>query len=485
MKTVTLAELASDIGATCPDHGEELATSIVTDTRKIKPGSVFIAIKGERVDGARLAHAALEAGAVAVVTNSPDLALASGAAEDRLLCVPDPVRALGEAARASLARLRVENPDLRVIAITGSVGKTTTKDLLARIFLERGTVVAPSGSFNNEVGLPLTVLRADEETATLILEMGADHIGNISYLTSIAPPDLGVVLIVARAHLGEFGGIENVARAKAEIVETVRPGGLVILNADDERVAAMAGQAHAPVRYFSPTGRPVAKAGQLEVWASDVTHKEGHAIFTLHGSGGQSRRVRLALVGEHHVANAVAAACVGLTSGISFSCVVDVLEKATAASPHRMDVYTQGDLTVIDDSYNANPDSMRAGIRGLASLGAGKRKIAVLGSMLELGEESASEHADLLLPLREAGVSLLITVGKEAAALARAARARGEGITHSGQETQEMIIVEALDWEDALSALRAAITPGDVILLKGSHGSHVWRIADALDERGK
>ncbi|MCF2705684.1 UDP-N-acetylmuramoyl-tripeptide--D-alanyl-D-alanine ligase [Arcanobacterium haemolyticum] len=467
MIPVTLAELAGDANAHVAAHGAEIVGGVSTDTRTLRAGDVFVAIQGERVDGASLAGKALDAGACAVLTSNPDVAIASGATEDRLVVVDDVIRALGDIARGNLVRARQANPDLQVVAVTGSVGKTTTKDLLADVLAERGPIIAPPGSFNNELGLPLTVLRADGSTATLVLEMGADHIGNISYLTRIAPPDLGVVLIVARAHLGEFGGIENVAKAKSEMVTGVRDGGSVVLNADDERVVAMAGLASGSVRTFSAAGDSSA-----DVWASDVTiDDDGHASFLLH-SDGTSEPVHLGLIGAHHVGNALAAASVARELGLPLSHIARTLSHASPASPHRMAVSDYAGMRIIDDSYNANPDSMRAGISGLGVLGHGRRRVAVLGTMLELGEASDHEHAALAPLLQEAGVDILLCVGEGTASLSSASR-------ELGIETHD-----ATDWTSALAILDTVSRSGDVILLKGSNGSGVWKIADALHERG-
>ncbi|MCI1963420.1 MAG: UDP-N-acetylmuramoyl-tripeptide--D-alanyl-D-alanine ligase [Ancrocorticia sp.] len=464
MNDITLSQVAEDIRGDFHGDGSVIVRSVSTDTRTLEPGAVYFAFKGARVDGNALAAQALARGGVAVVTDSPSVALASGVPEDRLIVVDDVAGALGDAARAHLARLRSSgNPRLQVVAVTGSVGKTTTKDLLSALLASRGPIIAPPGSFNNELGLPLTVLRADRTTATLVLEMGADHIGNINYLTSIAPPDACAVLIVARAHVGEFGSMDNIAHAKSELVQGTRPGGHVILNKDDPRVAAMAQQAHGPVTFFS-----VAHCAGADVWADDVELDSlGRAHFTL-GTGQGSAPVALQLVGRHHVANALAAASVALAYEIPVQEIARVLGAARAASPHRMDVRDVGGVTIIDDSYNANPDSMRAGIAALRTIGVRRRRIAVLGSMLELGESSEDEHRALAHSLKEAGTGILVTIGHETAPLCSEAVAEGIEV-HSAPNVS-----------DAVARVREILRPGDVVLLKGSNGSGVWRIADEL-----
>ena len=462
MIPVTLAQLARDCDGQVVGTPTTEILDLTTDTRAITPGAIFAAIKGARVDGASLAGEALKKGASAILTSDPVTAVACGAKPEDVVVVDDVQAAIGKLARENLRRVRESgNSDFKVVAVTGSVGKTTTKDLLAAILAKRGPIIAPPGSFNNELGLPLTVLRADDTTATLVLEMGADHIGNIDYLTSIARPDAAAVLIVARAHLGEFGGIDNVALAKSELVTGTAPGGPVILNADDSRVAAMAELARGPVTTFS-------RFAEADVRARDIRVDDtGRASFTLVTPVGDAP-VALQLVGEHHVTNALAAASISLALGIELDHIVHVLSTTGPASPHRMDVRDLRGITMIDDAYNGNPDSMRAGIAALARLGDGRRKIAVLGAMLELGEESANEHAALAPVLKQAGVSLLICVGSGIEALSAAATA------------QDIDVVNTATSDEALALLDTVFATDDVVLLKGSNGSGVWKIADAL-----
>ncbi|PWF25813.1 UDP-N-acetylmuramoyl-tripeptide--D-alanyl-D-alanine ligase [Ancrocorticia populi] len=461
MIAVTLGQLVEDVHGTFAGSGESLVTDLSTDTRTIEPGSVFAAIKGERVDGAALAGDALQAGAVAVLTSDPATAAQSGVQDDQIIVVPDVQRAIGDLARANLERTRATGrPDFKIVAITGSVGKTTTKDLLASILASRGPIIAPVGSFNNELGLPLTALKADESTATLVLEMGADHIGNIEYLTSIAPPDICAVLIVARAHLGEFGGIENVARAKSELVVGTRAGGPVVLNADDPRVFGMRDLAKGPVTTFSPSGNGDVSAQSVRV------DPAGRASFTLVTSVGRES-VNLRLVGAHHVSNALAAATVALVMGIDLHTIARVLSTTGPASPHRMDVRTISGITFIDDSYNGNPDSMRAGFAALGHLGRERRRIAVIGAMLELGDATNDEHAALAKVAKDAGVAIMICVG-DSHTLDVAATAEG------------IDVFSAASPEEAIGVLRHLLQAGDAVLLKGSNGSGLWRVADAM-----
>ncbi|MDP9807011.1 UDP-N-acetylmuramoyl-tripeptide--D-alanyl-D-alanine ligase [Trueperella bonasi] len=460
MIPISLSQAAMDVKGTLDGAGDEMVTGVVSDTRQIRGGELFVAIAGERVDGSSLAGAAFKAGAVGVLTANAKVALDSGAPVDRIISVDDPLLALGSLARESLRRARQANPSLKVVAVTGSVGKTTTKDLLASMLAIRGPIIAPPGSLNNELGLPLTVLRAGADTATLVLEMGADRIGNIEYLTSIAPPDISVVLSVARAHLGEFGGIENIAKAKAELVIGTKQGGVVILNGNDERVRAMANLTEADVYFFGVQGLPGPHAEDVRLDDS------GHPKFTLVTSRGRAE-VTLGLVGEHHVANALAAAAVAASFGIGPEQIAQVLANSGPVSPHRMAVSERNGVLIIDDSYNANPDSMRAGLDALESLGRDRRKIAVIGAMLELGEASDAEHAAIGDYAHKSDVDIVIAVGEHLQALVEAAKSHG-------------IDVHETDADTALAVLSPIFQPGDVVLFKGSNGSGVWRVVEAL-----
>ena len=454
-------------------------TGVFTDSRKVAPGGLFVAIAGEHDDGHQFVPAAARAGAVAALVHDldgvrsalADAGLAPGSLN--LITVSDTVEALGRLARAHLADLRERAAEhgraLTVAAMTGSVGKTTTKDLTRQILAAQAPTIAPAASFNNEIGLPLTVLRADETTRFLILEMGASAPGHIAYLTSIAPPDAAAVLVVGHAHMDGFGSLDGVARAKAEIIEGLLPTGTAVVNLDDERAAAMGELAPGPVLTFSATGD-----ARADLRADLVELDDGaHPVIDLHLPGlSAPARVRLGLPGVHNVTNALGAAGLALAAGVRPEAVAAALGRAVSESPHRMDVFEAGGATVIDDAYNANPDSMRAGLRGLERIGAGRRKLAVLGEMLELGGESEAEHASLGEEVGRAGVSLLACL-PGTRALSQAAADAGVGVH------------DAPDAADALAWLRATLAPGDAVLLKGSHGSGVWRIADALREETK
>ena len=437
--------------------------SVVTDSREAQAGSLYVARRGESADGHAFVAGAVARGAVAVIVeHEVDEAVAQ-------IVVEDSTEALGALARAHVEALRAGGA-LDVIAMTGSVGKTTTKDLLLQIMSADGPTVAPKLSFNNEVGLPLTVLLADENTRHLVLEMGASGPGHITYLTGIVAPDVAIELCVGNAHVGGFGGFEGVAAAKAELIRGMRPGGPVILNTDDPNVEAMAPLASGEVIRFSASGNP-----RAEVRAQDVSvDAADRASFTLVTPAGTAQ-VSLKIVGRHHVANALAAAAGALTLGVDLATVVQLLSSARALSPHRMDVHElviDGcELTLIDDSYNANLDSMRAGIAALSSIGKGGRKIAVLGEMLELGEDSQSLHEQVGAMIEACGVETLIGLGADAHYYLEGA---------SAVPNRQV----ASDPADAARLALEFAGDGAVVLVKGSFGSHSWQVADILREKG-
>lgn len=441
---------------------------VVADSRQVQPGSLFVALPGEHVDGHDFAARAVTDGGAHLVLAARELPGVPA------VIVDDVEVALGELARGVLAALREAAAEpggtpLTVIGITGSVGKTTTKDLLAQICATAGPTIAPEKSFNNEIGLPLTVLRADEGTRFLVLEMGASGIGHLDYLTRIAPPDIAVVLVVGHAHLGGFGGIEAVARAKSEIVSGLLPTGVAVLNADDSRVAAMAAKAPGEVLTFGTTGAADVRALDLRV------DRAGRPEFTLELRDGERAEVHLRLVGEHHAHNALAAAATALTAGLSLTEVVTALNAADALSPHRMHVVDRPDgITVIDDSYNANPDSMRAALKALAVLaGRERRSVAVLGEMMELGPDSRVEHEAIGLQVVRLNIGLTVVVGDGARPIAA-------GAVREGSWGEEVLFVDDVD--QAAELLSAELRPGDVVLVKASNDSGLWRLGDLLTD---
>ena len=455
MIPLSLAAIAEITGASlgAGDDPAAVADSVVIDSRKAGPGSLFAALPGENVDGHDFAAAAIAGGAVAVLASRPVGAPA--------LIVPDVPGAMAALARAVVAAL----PGLTIAGITGSVGKTTTKDLAAQLVERLGPTVAPYESYNNEIGHPLTVLRVTPATRYLVLELSARGPGHIAQLCAIAPPRLGAVLCVGLAHAGEFGGLAEVARAKGELPAALPPDGVALLNADDPRVLAMADQTAARVVTFGL--RPGAA-----VRADGVTlGGDGRAAFTLVTPAGAAP-VRLRLLGAHNVVNALGAAAIAGELGMPVAEVAAGLSAATPRSKWRMEVTERADgVTVINDAYNANPEGMAAALETLATMARGRRAFAVLGPMNELGDESRQRHEEAGGLAARAGVAGLIVVGENAAPMLTGAKAerswRGE-------------LISVPDAGSAVTALGNLLGPGDVVLVKASRTIGLERVALAL-----
>ena len=461
MIALSLAEIAEVVGGTVSDDVPGAADVVVTgaaflDSRDVVPGGLFAAFAGERADGHQFAAGAVEAGAAAVLGSRPVGVPA--------VLVDDPRDALQRLAREVLRRL----PDLSVVALTGSQGKTTTKDILAAVLPAAGSTVATAGSFNNELGLPLTVLRADAGTRFLVLEMGARGIGHIAELCRIARPSVSLVLNVGKAHLGEFGTQQDIAIAKGELVEALPPadeGGVAVLNGDDPLVSAMAARTSARVVTFGSGDSADVRLSEVQV------ERDGCPSFSL-AYDGRSARVHLRLLGAHMADNAAAAAAVALTVGLDLDTIAARLTQVSALSRWRMELHERPDgSAVLNDAYNANPDSMAAALRALVALaeGRGARPVAVLGEMLELGESSAEEHRAVGRLAGELGVARVVGVGPAAAAIVDGAR-----------ETSEEEPVQVPDNTAAVTWLREHSGPGDVVLVKASRGARLDEVADAL-----
>lgn len=434
--------------------------AVVIDSRLVAPGGLFVALPGENVDGHDFVAAATAKGAAASLTSRP-------IEGSPCIVVKDQQNALGELARHVMRQL----PDCLVIGLTGSQGKTSTKDMIAQVLAPYGPTVAPKGSFNNELGHPLTALQADEKTRYLVAEMGAAHIGDIAYLTRITPPRIGLVLNVGVSHLGEFGSRDAIAQAKGELIEAVLPGGIAVLNADDPRVAAMAGRTREKVLTFG-------EATDVDVRATGIVLDDnGRAGFTLHLAGAELP-VRLQLIGEHQVSNALACAAVAHAVGLTPEQIAEGLNSAANVSKWRMEVIERPDgVTVINDAYNANPDSVRAALKALVAIGRtrGARTWAVLGEMRELGTAAAEEHDAIGRLAVRLEVNRLVAVTEPARPIHLGASLEGSW----GNESAYADSIEA-----ALELLRAELRPGDVVLVKASRTVGLERLAAALLEQG-
>jgi UDP-N-acetylmuramoyl-tripeptide--D-alanyl-D-alanine ligase len=474
---LSLAQIAQITGGQL--HGDPQAAvsgEVVIDSRLAGPGGLFAAVAGERADGHDFASAAVAAGAAAVLATRP-------------VPAPSVIVADVPAALAALARFVIDSlPAVRIAGITGSSGKTSTKDLAAQLVERLGPTIAPPGSYNNEFGHPLTVLRADSSTRYLVLELSARGIGHIAHLCRIAPPRYGVVLNVGHAHAGEFGGLDQVAQAKGELVEALpasgaaasgaaasgaaasgaaASGGVAILNADDPRVLAMASRTAARIVTFSCAPDSAAPIRAADVRLDDLG-RPGFTLLTPDGSA----PVTLQLHGAHNVPNALAAAALAGELGLGLDGIADGLCAAVARSRWRMEVRRRADgVTVINDAYNANPESVRAAIDALRHLARDGRGFAVLGQMAELGGSSRASHEDIGERAAQAGLAGLIAVGEEAAPiLAGARRMRSWHGEAAGVP----------DGPAALAMLANRLKPGDVVLVKASRAARLEGVAEVL-----
>jgi len=442
------------------DPGLVVNGLVDTDSRELGEGDIFFAKPGEFTDGWNFIGNARDAGVALVVAER------ESEVEIPHIIVADVVVALADLAREVVSRVRQEG-HLTVIGITGSNGKTTTKNLVGALCQRLGPTVLAKASFNNEVGAPLTMLRVEQDTRYLVLELGASGVGHIARLTDIASLDIGVVLMVGLAHAGEFGGFERTVIAKTELVRGIVPGGTAVLNADDPNVAAMATVAPGDVVWF---GRGTA----AEVRATNVdTHLSG-TTFDLHAADGSISPAVFPVIGEHHVMNALAMAAVAGLIGASLADVIDVLATTTRAERWRMEVLGGAGVVVINDAYNASPDSMAAALRTLARLGDdSNRRIAVLGEMSELGEFAGEEHDAIALLVVRLNVDVLVVVGTSARRLFISS-------INEGSWAGESVFVETSD--EAYDYLMTILRDNDIVLVKSSNSAGLRFLGDKLGE---
>lgn len=446
------------------DTPDTLVSGLVdTDSRLIEPGGVFVAKPGETTDGHLFVGTAVERGAV--------LALVERELDDDVsqIVVPDVVAALGALASDVVARVRPHG-DLKIVGITGSNGKTTTKNLLARILEAEGETVAPRASFNNEVGAPLTMLRVTDATRYLVSEFGASAPGAIARLAGLVTPDIGVVLMVGMAHAGGFGGIESTFHAKSELVTATREGGLAVLNADDPRVAAMepiARERGQDVRWFGRGERARVRALDVEVSASGT-----RAELLVDG---EPHTLTLRVLGEHHVMNALAALAAATALGVAAADAIARLETVEIAERWRMQPMGSDRVRIINDAYNASPDSMAAALRTLAQItGPGERTVAVLGAMSELGEYADEEHDRVGLLAVRLRIQRIVVIGPEAR------RMYLEAIAQGSWDGEAVFFADA---DAAFAYLETELRDGDRVLVKSSNSAGLRHLGDRLGER--
>ncbi|GGC70975.1 UDP-N-acetylmuramoyl-tripeptide--D-alanyl-D-alanine ligase [Hoyosella rhizosphaerae] len=496
MIPMTLRDIAEIVGGTLhdvPDDSVVVLGPVEFDSRKVTEGSLFLALPGATVDGHEFADKAVAAGAIAVLAARPVGVPAivvppsssaesseSGWAGTAMALEHDTdgsgaavLAGFAKLARGSVDRLSAEH-GLTVVGVTGSAGKTSTKDLIAAALTPLGEVIAPPGSFNNEIGHPWTALRATPDTDFLVLEMSARGPGHIAALARTAPPKIGVVLNVGTAHLGEFGSREVIAQTKGELPESLpsaEQGGVAILNIDDALVAAMAQRTSARVVF-------VGQSEKAHIRAVDITMDEqARASFTMVTPQGEIP-VKLAVHGEHLITNALSAAAVALECGATLPAIAASLGDAKGVSGRRMEVSTRPDgVTVINDSYNANPDSVRAALKALVTMarsgGTRRRCWAILGEMGELGDDSVVEHDRIGRQAVRLLIDKLVVVGT-----GRPSHAMHQGAVMEGSFNNESILVD--DPAAALDVLVDELEPGDVVLVKASKAIGLWVVADAL-----
>jgi len=467
MIALSLAEIAEilhgELRLTGADTPETVVDgSVDTDSREMLPGSIFVAKPGETTDGHRFVGAAVELGAVLAIVERPvDEPVTQ-------IVVADAVAALADLAREVVARVRASG-DLRIVGITGSNGKTTTKNFLARILQDSGETVAPVRSYNNEVGAPLTMLRVTQETRYLVSEFGAAGPGSIARLAGLVDPDVSVVLMVGLAHAGGFGGIEGTARAKSELVQSTRLGGAAVLNIDDPRVWAMreiAAERDLTVVSFGQADGADVRAEEIVVTASGTTCTIVH--------GRERLPLRLQVLGAHHIANALAAIAAAGVLGVSASDSIARLETVQLAERWRMQPMGSDRVRIINDAYNASPDSMAAALRTLAQITApGERTVAVLGAMSELGEAAGEEHDRIGLLAVRLNIQRIVVVGAEARRLY---------LSVVGEGSWDSEAVHLLDQDAAFEYLKTELRDGDRVLVKSSNSVGLRHLGDRLGE---
>lgn len=482
MIRLSLADIAKAVGGRLhrADGSEIVSAGVEFDSRAVTSGGLFVAVPGERVDGHDFAAQAVADGAMGVLAarevEAPAVIVPAMPADDRsgVMALAGDMDGSGAAvltALAKLARFVVDRlPELTVVGVTGSSGKTSTKDLIAQLLQSSGPTVAPPGSFNNELGHPWTALRAEESTRHLVLELSARGIGHIEALCGVAPPRIGAVLNVGSAHLGEFGSQEAVAQAKGELVECLpaaSEGGVAVLNADDPLVAVMAARTKARVVLVGENPDAQVRAENIRI---DDQARPSFTLVTPQGTAA----VSLPLYGEHQIGNALTAAAIALEAGATTGQVAERLGAVRRVSARRMEVAETGDgVTVINDAYNANPESVRAALKTLASMTRGRqgRAWAVLGVMGELGEAGVEAHDEIGRLVVRLNLDRLVVVGEQAAGM-------HHGASLEGSWGEESVLVPDVD--AAVALLRDELRPGDVVLTKASKVGALWRVAEAL-----
>ena len=442
------SKIAEIVGGTL--HGENVTAtqSPVINSRQAIAGSIFLAIKGQTVDGHDFVDDARNHGAI--------LTIASKAVSGPHIIVDDVTIAVGKLAH--FVRMQLSN--LTVIGITGSQGKTTTKELLASVLSNIAQTVAPGGNFNNDLGMPISLLECTEETRYCIVEMGARHAGDIGKLAAIAAPNIGVVLKVGSAHKGEFGSVEMIARTKSELISALAPSGVAILGTYDDFTPKMAALHGGKCLYFG-------EKSSCDIRATDIEFREGRAHFDLITPEGRTA-VGLRIVGMHQVANALAVAAVATELGLSLDQIASGLSTAESGAQWRMQVIELPHLLLINDAYNASPESMVAALGTLALFAQerGGESWAFLGKMRELGESSQSDHAAIGTLASELGIDHLVCIAAP---------------EYAGSiDTNSHTTIHICATKDEAGVIARNINEGDVVLVKASRSEKLEELAETI-----
>jgi UDP-N-acetylmuramoyl-tripeptide--D-alanyl-D-alanine ligase len=447
MIDLSVADIAEIVGGkSFGDSGAIVTAEPFFDSRSAIPGGIFLALEGQQVDGHNFVEEALAKGGVTAFTTRQ--------VGSNCIVVADVLEAISKLG----AEVRRRLPKMKVIGITGSQGKTTTKDIARHVLSIAGETIAPSQSFNNDLGVPLTLLRASAKTRFCVLEMGARHEGDIARLVQMAKPDIGVLLVVGTAHIGEFGSREAIARTKSEIVSNLSKDAIAILGTYDEFTPKMASQTPATVMYFG-------EKTSCDVRATDIDIREGRAHFDLVSKAGREP-VALRLIGRHQVPNALAAAAIATALQMPIDKIASGLSTAEIASKWRMEISDIGSLLLINDSYNANPESMRAALETLRYFAQerGGRAWAFIGKMHELGENSQRDHQSITAFADQMGIDHVVALNTP----------------EYGNTSGAQLLVQHVSSFDEALAISKEITPGDVILVKGSRAEGLEKLSDAL-----
>ena len=453
MKNMTLENIAKACGGTY--HGMEAdrikeICDITTDSRQARAGSLFVAIKGERVDAHRFIPAVFEQGALCVLCED-----APAEPKGAYIQVGSTLQAVKD-----IAEFYRQQLDIKVVGITGSVGKTSTKEIIASVLSEKFQVLKTLGNFNNELGLPLTIFRLREGDEVAVLEMGINHFGEMHRLSKVARPDVCVITNIGQCHLEFLGDREGVLRAKSEIFDFVAPDGNIILNGDDDKLATLREiKGIKPIFFGNESGRAI--------YATDIRSAGIKGVWCNIHVGEECFEVMVPIPGYHMVLNALAATAVGRSLGMTNEEIKRGIEKLESLSG-RFHIIEANGITVVDDCYNANPVSMKASLKVLND--AETRKTAILGDMGELGEEERQLHEEVGAYLGTLDIQTAVCIGPLAAHLAEAAK----------KVKPQMQIFTAGSVEEAMEHLSEWICKGDTILVKASHFMHFEKIVDAL-----